>query len=978
MAQIVDHQDLITAFQPGDLPASERIVRIYQNEILRTSFLLTGTAEGSVLLARDTFLSYFRRLVRGDVAEDPRLGLLEQTGKCFLLDPEDRPGGNGDRADGLLEGTISFDAGQNRYQVEDDRSRVLSLLDLLDRPTRLGVILRDFNALEEEPVCQIIDEVPYNLRQQLHPARDRIRDAAGVGPDHSVRELLVNAATSAPRPNLWPEVLGPLEDFYAEEEERRQRLTYLAAGVVGVLLLLAGLWLFDLLPFGSGDDGAVAIIPTAGPTATPTATPEPTITPTPIPELSSFAIPQGDVPGKLLMTIRSTSSGSTRSDYGYLDIESGAFNSFDLESWGSPTPDGRAIVGYRIDVTPSAAEEFFMVALDSDTAEVLWEIEIPRTSYSLAIAGDRIYLAALVTPDGTAEELPAPVLRAYALESGELVETWDDVIPQLQTAVSNFVDVTLFASPDGERLFIAVEEFGSGPAIISSRSLASFSLPEMTFESSSIQSDSTASRQFPTDFSFGDAYVTPDGAFVYRVNAEAEEIQFRSSDLSEDLDLPMPFVQEREEGENIQWITSNDGRYLYVLAMRRAEVVIVDLLARRVDRIFPLAFGESMVDQQPVLRSQRPVGLGFGAGLTISQDGQTLYLIGVSPRSSDGQIEASNLWTIDLETWTVAGTQTFPGFLYNATILGESLILLSDPQPTANVSNRRLSVVDAETGEVLSEYDGADLPDWAGTFFTYALNEYYRFEHARAPAVDGVAYETLETASTLSRISVVATSETIPVGQSFDMAVRVLNPVDGQRLTEELDSVRFDENSTVILRLIHEEGAADEVILVANQTDLGQYSASTSLLATGFWDAEVTITGVSGVSWSVTIDKVFQIVPSWEASDGRRYILDVSTDPERPTVDQEVAVSARFVEVNSGVPLPPGVDILGGFPEMIRIVFDSDGSGVANAALLVGEDGVYTGEEVFWQAGDWLITVDVRNEAGDSFDVEAGTVTVVE
>ncbi|MEZ4570209.1 MAG: hypothetical protein R2849_07760 [Thermomicrobiales bacterium] len=76
MAQIVDHRDLLTAYRPGDMPASERIVRVYQNEILRSAFLLTGSAEGAVLLARDAFLGYFRQLLRGDAADDPRYDLL--------------------------------------------------------------------------------------------------------------------------------------------------------------------------------------------------------------------------------------------------------------------------------------------------------------------------------------------------------------------------------------------------------------------------------------------------------------------------------------------------------------------------------------------------------------------------------------------------------------------------------------------------------------------------------------------------------------------------------------------------------------------------------------------------------------------------------------------------------------------------------------------------------------------------------------
>ena len=189
MAQTVDHRDLVSSFQPGDLAASERIVRVFQNEMVRTTYLLTGSPEGAVLLARDTFLHYFRHLVRGGGPDDPRLGLMQQLEQSFMADAIDEVE-NGDPSDSLLAGSFTLATEQQRFRVEDDRSRVLSLLDLLDRPTRLGIVLRDFNALDEEEVCQILDEVPFTLRQRLHPTRDRIRDAAGVGPDPSPASML--------------------------------------------------------------------------------------------------------------------------------------------------------------------------------------------------------------------------------------------------------------------------------------------------------------------------------------------------------------------------------------------------------------------------------------------------------------------------------------------------------------------------------------------------------------------------------------------------------------------------------------------------------------------------------------------------------------------------------------------------------------------------------------------------------------------
>ncbi len=974
MAQIVDHRDLIATFQPGDMPASERIVRVYQNEIVRTAFLLSGTAEGAILLARDAFLSYFRRLVQGDAPDDPRMGLLEATGASFLVDPKDRADGNGSRPGDSLAGTVAYDAGENRYRVEDDRSRVLALLDLLDRPTRLGVVLRDFNALEEEPVCRILGEIPYTLRQQLHPARDRIRDAAGVGPDYAVRELLVNAATSAPRPNLWPEVVEPLEDFYAREDARRQRLTYIAAGVVGVLLVLAGLWLFDLLPFGGSDDGSAALATTATPT--PAATATPTITPTSIPSLSSFAISQGDIPDKLVLSVFGTEGTEDRTETGYLDTATNTFQLLPSGIIGGISPDGRTIFSFRVDESSNRTAPLPLVAITTETGEERWVIELPRPFYSFAVAGNRVYVAVLAEDGDTTQEAVAPELRAYDLETGELVETWEDLIPALQTAVSESFQLSLLTSPDEQRLFVAVEEFGSSPTLVSSRTLASYSLPDMTFESSSVQTDSTASRQFPTEFQFAEARVTPDGEFIYRVDESEELVQFRSSDASKDLDLSVTFVQERQADDAIQWTVSNDGRYLYIVALSRAEVAIVDLLARRVERVFPLAFAPALADQQTVLRAQAPIGSGLGAGLSISRDGEILYLVGIRRPSSGLQI-GSHVWIVDLRSWTVVASQGFDDFVLGAAELGDALAVTSVQQSDTGTPNRRVRLLDLQTGEMLSEFAGEGLPEWSESFFSSPLVEFYRFHHARAPAVDHVAYASVETESTLPRLSVVATGETIPAGKAFDMAVRLLNPFDGQRMTEVLPSVRLDENATVILRLVHAEGAAEDVILIGNRTGLGWYTANAALLETGFWNAEVTVSEEDGAAWEFTIEEIFQIVPSWEASDGRRYMLDVQVEPAQPEVDQPAAISAHFVDVDSGRPLPENVELTGGVPDTVRVVFDSNGVGVTSANLQRGADGSYTDEDSFWRAGDWSIVIELENDAGERFNFDAGTLTVV-
>ncbi len=979
MAQTVDQRELLNAYGTGNLIAGEQIVRAHQNEMLRTAFLLAGTGEAATLLARDAFLSFFQKLLRGNAPDDPRFGLLDDLGQNFLAGQtgEDEDGA---RDSGQIIGALAYESGgeTQRYRVEDERSRVLTMLELLDRPTRLALVLREFNALEEEPVCRVLNEVPFTLREWLHPARARILDAAGAVGDESVRALLVNAATLAPRPNLWPEIVGPLEALHAEEEERRQRYTYAAAAAVGLLLIVAGLWVFDVFPFGGGNSN-VAAVATLGPTATPTATPEPTIVPTPVPELSSFAIPQGDVPGQLLMSIFGSQDGQDKREAGFYDLETGAFTPYGLDWYGIPSPDGRFLIAL---VTPTDGIDDVslptLFALDSSTGEMLWETGLGDGIYTFAVTRDRVYAITRIAVDDD----ETPVLLEFDLETGARISEHPDIVASILADITDFIQVEIWASPDNERLFIALEELGSGPTTMLSRTLASYRLPDLTFESSSIQTDSTSVRQFPVDFDFNNAHVTPDGAYLYSVNRDA--VLFRSSDLSEDRDVPIPFTARAPETQNdsLRWITSNDGRYLYVIDGNRAEVAIVDLLARRVIRSFPLDFPEDgPVERTSVVNGFFPNTLG--AGMTLSPDGRYLYLGGAVELDEESrQGLESIIWIIDLTTWTVVEGIEINGRILHVAHLDDRLVVnafqqqTSSPDPTSSDEFvGQLLIFDPVTGELLEEQGVEQLPEWVEGFIAESLSETYRAVYARAPAVDHVGTSDVETESTLPRVTIAA-EDAVPAGSAVDLAVRALNPADGQLMPDPLPKVRFDPGSTVIVRLSHEDGAADDVILIANPTEPGLYRASTTLLQTGFWSAEVTITGTDGQSWTIDAPRAFEIVPSWEATNGKRYILRVETDPAEPPLDEVVAVIARFVEVESGDPLPESVTLREDIGDELRAVFTSGASGATTTTLQINDEGSYQGTVSFWSTGPWEITVEIPTEEGGRVRVGAGTVNV--
>ncbi|MEZ4522729.1 MAG: hypothetical protein R3A46_13950 [Thermomicrobiales bacterium] len=675
----------------------------------------------------------------------------------------------------------------------------------------------------------------------------------------------------------------------------------------------------------------------------------------------------------MLMRVGKLEDGVFSSDYGVFDPGQQAYASFGFEQFWGVTPDGRYLIGLPAGINESEQEEATLVAIDLESGEQVWETQVPPTVYTLEASGENFYFVARETVDGT----EVPVLTELDLETGQETRRWPDLIPSLQSVVTGDVRIRLYVGPDNTRLFVMLDELGNGPTNVSSLTLASYSLPDMTFESSNIQTDSTANRPFPVDFDFYEAAVTPDSQYIYRVDDEGF-IQFRSAMANEDRDLSLPFTQKRPDNENLVWLTSNDGRYLYVMTVERRQVAIVDLLTRRVASSFPLAFADEPASLQENFTHQIGNIVGTGGESALSHDGSHLYLTGSMEEDvSSGVVAQSVIWTIDLSTWTVTAGWNVPGTAILGSERDGNLTVTSLQQDVTDGQSTKLITIDTETGQVVDEFDGEGLPENANDFFATPLSQIYQQRYGRTPAVDHVAAADIEAESTLPRITAFASSDTPAAGSTIQFAVRALNPVDGQLQVEQSPDVRFDLDSTVVLRLIHEEGAAADVILIPNAIEQSLYRASTTILETGVWDAEVTITSPDGDSWTMRFDDMFEIGPSWEASDGRRYVLRVQTDPSEPPRGEEVTVTAHFVEVDTGRPMPNGVQLLETLPNEVRVAFDAEEGGRRAATLTRNDEGIYEGVISFPNVDAWEATVIVRDESGDTVQVQAGVTNVV-
>ena len=100
------------------------------------------------------------------------------------------------------------------------------------------------------------------------------------------------------------------------------------------------------------------------------------------------------------------------------------------------------------------------------------------------------------------------------------------------------------------------------------------------------------------------------------------------------------------------------------------------------------------------------------------------------------------------------------------------------------------------------------------------------------------------------------------------------------------------------------------------------------------------------------------VQPSFVGSDAGRYILELTSDPPRSSVDRPARLRAAFVEVSTRLPMPASVALADGMPDAIELSLF--GFGAASAQLNRVGHGVYEGEARLWAPGAWRAWASLR------------------
>jgi hypothetical protein len=449
-------------------------------------------------------------------------------------------------------------------------------------------------------------------------------------------------------------------------------------------------------------------------------------------------------------------------------------------------------------------------------------------------------------------------------------------------------------------------------------------------------------------------------------------LSFETGDV-ETVEATFSPVPANEDVAAFTHLTSNDGRRLYIYSSWTGEVAVVDLVGRRLERIFPL-------DHAGLRRG--PIQ---ARDMRLSHDGTLLYIIDGSVLETSRIPDMMPIWVVDLTTWRLEHRLDIPGFiqsLYPAPD-GETLLVVSHSvDPSARVLTNpdqwTFRLLTFETGgyELIDSLELSDLIDQNASFRLTAASDLYRATYGHAPVIDGIEPGDVAEYTTLPRARVVVEDERVPVGVITPVELEFLDPATGRALTGPDPRVRYTPGDSLLL--VFEQPGQKSIVSVSAEIAPGQQAGTVRLKAEGYWDARI-IVGDDESGFTLILQDVFQGMPTLAGDDGRAYALRLDTTPAEPVRAGEIMVQATFVDAATGDPLPEDVLLVDGMPEELRVAMTGPGSSIQD--LVPVGHGIYEGMISIERPAVWSISLIFRQPNSSeprSVRIEMGTMEIVE
>jgi hypothetical protein len=338
--------------------------------------------------------------------------------------------------------------------------------------------------------------------------------------------------------------------------------------------------------------------------------------------------------------------------------------------------------------------------------------------------------------------------------------------------------------------------------------------------------------------------------------------------------------------------------------------------------------------------------------MQLSPDGRRLYATGFVGQGENAR--ADGIWAIDTTTWRIVG-RWLPGVPPIGFYLGDDgRRLYVQPLSWAPGAVPELRILDAATG---AELDRVDLIPGR----LVSLAQRYRETYGRSPDTrPGAAPRVLPMAA----MAVAANPGTIVGGDAAAVELRFVAPGTDRPVGPGQPDVRYDPPARAWAALVQRHGTGDDDRTVGlAPAGHGVYRGTVALPSPtswgdGSWSVRAVAEWPDGVRRRATLEDAVVVQRAFAGTDGRRYILEVATNPAPPVVDRPAAVRLAFVDAETRAPLPAGVSIAEDLPRDAEVAFF--GAGVNSEDLRRAGHGVYEGEVQLWAPGPWRVWAALR------------------
>jgi hypothetical protein len=278
-----------------------------------------------------------------------------------------------------------------------------------------------------------------------------------------------------------------------------------------------------------------------------------------------------------------------------------------------------------------------------------------------------------------------------------------------------------------------------------------------------------------------------------------------------------------------------------------------------------------------------------------------------------------------------------------------------------------LHVLDTASGVEAATVDGLG----PGQVFSVAGLYRERYGHAAQPLqVPADLRPTPVAGITLS-----ASPSAVLAGDALGVEVRFVDPGTGRALAPDQSDVQFAPPARV--SAVVSQGADPDrgLILELQPVEYGVYRGSAAAPSPTSWSqGTFTLQAIAewpdGLRRRTLLQDAVVVQPAFAGSDGRRYLLRVSSEPTQPVVDQPARVAIEVVDADTGAALPDGVSLLGDLPGFVDATFYADrGGGVMVRRLGSVGPGAYAGSVGLFSPGPWRVLVSLGPPVSDTLAV---------